>query len=743
MVRKHWELIVLVICAGAILYGLVPLRTALQEKPEVAPGDGQEKFARQLELGWRYEAERSWDQARAAYVEAALAEQVEIAIQGRNGLQRIFEFENGLLNRAQVFLRSLLPLWILILVALGLRRLYKSRITRPGYLIAPFEDFTEKNQAAGFNALLNFHLQEARSVLLRGQQQLLGFATPEFPLFTTTLGEAHDSLAEALASLETLQVGGFDLPFGKLLLILRQWAATREYVISGALHKPGDKIRLYAEIRESKTNLIAQHWELVGDEGADALSGLACELAYRLLFYIGQTAPVMEQQGLEASNLHSQQYFIQGLQLLQQDAIPGKSAHLARAAELFQEVTVIDPGYISAQYALGLTYTKMGQVKVAARHFQEVIDNGGPLEMEATYNMGLCFYHEFKPWAYDKAKGCFQRVLDQAPSEEKMLRALALTGFANIMAQLVGEDQYMTQRGVDAALGDVEGYCQQARELVRGQQLDPQTRFVQALIRNALGIAHYYAGKIYPARKHLREAIQVYPENSVAYGYLALTYLEDNQTGLAHDWFDRTLEWNPAPQVVEYLNYKFGRYYHGQGDWNLAIEYYGEAPSFAFARNYLGEVFVEAEEYENAVEMFRSAIQLNSKEVRFWLNLAWTIPLLDDPELLPEALGAARRAVEFPGDDWERRDVLGWVYYCLGDWQKAEQAFHRSIGIEPRVRNHYHLALTFQKLENLPRALTAIEDGFATADISPEWRRKAADLREEIIPLIGEDEEGA
>jgi hypothetical protein len=79
----------------------------------------------------------------------------------------------------------------------------------------------------------------------------------------------------------------------------------------------------------------------------------------------------------------------------------------------------------------------------------------------------------------------------------------------------------------------------------------------------------------------------------------------------------------------------------------------------------------------------------------------------------------------------------------MDDWQMAEQSFHRSIGIEARVRNHYHLALTFQKMGNLPKALVAIEDGFATTDKSPDWRRKAAELREMIIPLIGEDEEGA
>ena len=431
--------------------------------------------------------------------------------------------------------------------------------------------------------------------------------------------------------------------------------------------------------------------------------------------------------------------FTQGLQLLQTDIQTDIQEHLEQAQALFKNVATIDPGFLMAQYALGITLTRMGEYDKARAQFDEIIEANRNLVIEATYNLGLTFYHEFRPWAYDNAISCYQKVIAATENcaedhpDQQLLRALAYAGIANAAAQMIGEESVFEQRSKENLLDEVEKNCNAAAELIENRSLDHQTRFVQALIHNARGIAAYYADNYRDAKAQLKDTLRFQPENLVAYGYLALSSLKENNELQALELFDRTLEWNPAPRYIEYFYYKFGRYFHMNEDWSRAIDYYSQAPNHIFAINYLGEVYAKTGDFTNAIAMFRKAAQLNGKIPEFWLNLAYYITKMDAASLLPEALEAANRAVSLQ-NYWRSRDILGWVYFFMGNFPEAERQLYNSIKLDNQiVQNRYHLARVFWKQENQNKALEIIAKAFATQDKSGKWRKRTAALRKEIL----------
>lgn len=710
--------------------------------------EGQETYYRQLELGWRFEGERAWEDAKTAYAEAALASQSAIAVKARNGLHRVLAHQTGFWHQAQANLRKLTPLWIVITVVFGFWIWFNRPIAKQGYVILPFENYSDADTENGLHALLNYFLQEAHDIHLKAQNQLLGFATPEFPLFAT-LSDRQDALTNVISSLETVSVGGIDLPFGELLVAVRRWMHQRKYTIHGNVHKHEERIHFYIEIRDTNTNDLIQSWTITDEK--QKLESLVQEMAYRLLFYLEKRVQIHADSALGASSWRSLLFFTQALELLQGHSHAGGQKALKEAREKLEKVAIWDPGYLPALYCLGITLTRVGEYAEARDYFKEIINAEDHLELEATYNMGLAYYYEFNPWAYDRAIECFQTVIEKIKSEDvceedmtsslKLLQSLAFAGLANVAAQFIGEDQYPEDESQGSMKKAVENNAQEAHRLIKDAPLDPQIRLVNALIYNAQGIAAYYAGEPQEAQTQFKQAIQFQPDNYVAYGYLALVSLSQNDEHQARAWFECTTEWEPPSQYIEYYYYKFGQYYYQKEDWENAIEYYSLAPNRPFAVNYLGESYAKMQQYSEAIAQFRRAIQLNKKIRKFWLNLAYYLTKMGEPDLLSEAEEAAKRAISIR-DDWQTRDILGWIYYSQNRLKKAEAELQNSIKENDQiVQPYYHLALVYQKVGNLPKAIEVIEEGFKTQDKNPKWRRRAADLRDQIKRQIASDDQ--
>ena len=111
-------------------------------------------------------------------------------------------------------------------------------------------------------------------------------------------------------------------------------------------------------------------------------------------------------------------------------------------------------------------------------------------------------------------------------------------------------------------------------------------------------------------------------------------------------------------------------------------------------------------DYPKAVDNFRKALDLDSKNVTALNNLAYL--LATRPNQSEEALKYAQKAKELAPDRSDVDDTLGWVLYNRGVYQSALQHLESAAKKNPDPAIRYHLAMTYAKVgdKRAPRMLT-------------------------------------
>lgn len=735
MRRAVFAVLSLLLALAVLVFAIWPLDPAAPStSPVVNVTAGQEPFARQLEIGLLYEHSGLLDGAQTAYEEAATSEQVEIVAAAQAGLERVLlrqrnpwlSMQGGLRTFLAWLAQNLLRL-IVVGAAVWLIWLLTTRHPRrPGYLLLPFEDFTGEGLGQGLHALVNLILQEARRVHVEGQSDLLSSSERlELPLFGA-LSAGPEALGEASAALDSFSVGGIDLPLGQLLTAAQKWGSTREHVITGSLHHHGETIRLSAKVRRVAAAEALHTWELsapTGERPAGQAAALAEELAFRILFAL---CP-----GLEAHTWRSLQLFTAALRESRRygEEVMDRSP-LTKAAGLLSQALVLDPGYTSARYLLGIVSSNLGRYPEARDAFREVIESGDRLNLEATYNLGLAFYHEFQDWANDQAIAQFTRV-QEALSEEKRderskhLLALAHCGLAGAHAQRIEG----SGEGTSDALPLVERHCRQAMTLASDREE------IQAAVHNALGIAYLKAGQPEQAVGELKAAIRAHPGYAVPYVYLAEAYA-NTQPEEAIRWLEQAVKWHSG---YEYAQFQLGKAYQRRGETEAAKRAYANAPTIPDARNSLGEILAQEGDHEDALTQFRQVVELNSRHARGWRNLAWwTVEAgKQDEASLQEATGCARRTLELDRGsryEWLAHDVLGWVLFHRGRFDEAEQELRLSISAgagEKQIQNRHHLACLYRQRGDLEEARQTLAEALQLEEPG-YWRDLAVALMKEL-----------
>jgi tetratricopeptide (TPR) repeat protein len=706
--------------------------------------DGQESFVRHLELGLLYEQNDLLDEAENEYKLAAEADQDEIAKLAQASLARVIAHQNNIWLRFQIASNEFL-IWLwqnlvrLIVFGLVIWLIWLLIIRFPrrsGYLLLPFEDYTEDKLGRGLHSLVNLVLQEAKQIYSRRQEEPLGgLEKLEFPLFSA-LPTEHDSISNGFSILDSFSVSGIDLPFGKMMLTIRRWFSTREYIITGDLHQYGKTLRLSAEISKANTGEVMQTWALsmIAEEQLDdQVAILAEELAYRIIF---EVCP-----GLEARNWQSLHRFTTALRESQQnDSSRIEQVALKNAITLLQQALTLDPGYTTAHYVLGNLYSNLGQYLEACDEYGEVVRSGNRLGLEAKYNMGLAFYHLFQEWANEKARKCFLEVQDdliKSTGAETKLLLLALThcGLATVYAQQINSiSNKGKQENKNDYLSLVQQHCNQALDLSNHEK-------VAAAAHNALGLAHLKAGQHEAAVEILKTAIQIFPSYPIAYIHLASAYVNTHPDEAIH-WLRRALWWWPN---YEKAYFELGKFCTQQGDVEAAKEAYLNAPQSFEACNRLGELLAVEEDYEVALANFHKAVELNRRYARAWRNLAWwTVESGQKDELsLRDATIWARKALNLDHaeqSEWLSRDVLGWVLVHRDQLDKAQVELKLSIVLRgDRIRNRYHLAYLYQKRGDPEKARVTLQEAlnFKQASDISDWRQRAETLLRKLEQEIG------
>lgn len=732
---KKFALIIFIILALGLVAWLAywPVGPEVPDRLEVTPKIEQITFARHLVLGLLYEQAGDLTHAQVEYEAAAMAEQEEIATAAQNSLARILVRQKSPLLRLQSSVQdflywiadSLLKLFVAVVIIWFLWKLSVRYIRRPGYVILPLNDFTEDEIGKGFHSLIYATLQEAQQIHQQTKEIFFGSGESlDLPPFSTI-----DVIADAFQDLDNVAVGQIELPVASLVLFVHRWLGIKRNILFGTLHRYGNQLQLNIEIRTTDNDKVVESWQfnkMVGLQVTLETLELAQEVAYRFLFYTSSD--------LEASRWQSFYQFMRGIQEVKYYTKgPANPQILDRSIQHLTQATRLDPGYTSAQYALGIMYIHSGHYRDAREQFRRVINQAKSYILESNYNLGVAFYHEFQDWAYQKAIEHFNIVVGALETIERnsnmnLLLVLTYCGLANAHSRLVKSSSSSAEESdAQQAWNLAQAYCQKAKSI------DVTTDEVKAAIQHAQGVANLGLGKVDEAIVALRTAVEIRPDYPIAYTDLAKIYIDVNEDEAIY-WLKQALHWHPNYQ---YAHFQLGKLYSKHGDIELAEAAYRQASHIPDAQNSLGELFAAEGEYSNALTAFREAVRLNSQHARAWGNLAWwTVESGEhSPEALQRATIWARRAFELnrgTSYEWLSLDLLGWILLHRGLNGKAKQELTKSVQMrDDKIQNRYHLSYLYYNQGNVSKAMQILSKALSLSETG-YWREKAEKLKKTL-----------
>jgi tetratricopeptide (TPR) repeat protein len=139
-------------------------------------------------------------------------------------------------------------------------------------------------------------------------------------------------------------------------------------------------------------------------------------------------------------------------------------------------------------------------------------------------------------------------------------------------------------------------------------------------------------------------------------------------------------------QLTEGFYFQFGAACERLGDLEQAERYFQKSleisPNFAEAQNYLGYMWAEhGTNLDRARDLIEKAVKAEPKNDAYLDSMAWVLFKLNRPkEALDYILKAIQNAEE---EDATVYDHLGDIYSALGQTDKAQAAWRKSISLEP------------------------------------------------------------
>jgi len=159
--------------------------------------------------------------------------------------------------------------------------------------------------------------------------------------------------------------------------------------------------------------------------------------------------------------------------------------------------------------------------------------------------------------------------------------------------------------------------------------------------------------------------------------------------------------------------------------WSDAVR---KGPGMARAHVNLGKAYLESEQYQEAIDSSRRALDLNPGLDRAHYNIGMAYQHLDRPE---EAVASYQRALELRPDLLEARNNLGNVYLVQGRTQDALGEYRRALALQPHPQVYHNLGKAHLNAGQRDSAVAAFAQAIALDPDNPEpYRGLVKALRE-------------
>lgn len=243
-----------------------------------------------------------------------------------------------------------------------------------------------------------------------------------------------------------------------------------------------------------------------------------------------------------------------------------------------------------------------------------------------------------------------------------------------------------------------------------------------------LGGIYFDKRKYEDAVMLMEEAIKNFPDDFAVNLILGLSHTQLNNFVGAKDYLHKAVELNPK-DINALSAYGFTLNQLKQPD--LAIRYLSEAlkldPDNVELLGTLGLIYNAQKKWEQCDSAYTRALSLDSTNALVLNNYAYS--LAERNIKLAEALDMVTKAVEKDPENPSYLDTIGWVYYQLGEYDRAEKYITQAVELDNNNATLLeHLGdILFKKGENA-RAM--------------EYWRKSMDLNSDNPELLQKIERG-
>jgi len=411
-----------------------------------------------------------------------------------------------------------------------------------------------------------------------------------------------------------------------------------------------------------------------------------------------------------------------------------------KAEQELQKIIELDPGDIDSRYNLITAYLHQGQDLKVADQYEKMMQIGyGSPEMQI--KIGEIY---LKNSLFDKTEKVFKEFLIQHLDDERSYLAMAKlsitkkdtasaidwyqkgiqknTNFDTCLEEL--RDIYIEQKKWDRAISLLkqtiakdtskienhlrlgELYFRKGDTTAAIDQFDQTINLFPEDFRAhfSAGSINYQLGNWESAKKFLQKSVKLKQNFERGWTLLGFIYIRNKKLENAEQHFKKAVEIFPESRDI---NYFLGSVLQQQKKYDEALPYLEKAlelePDNINTLNTLAMIYDEKKMYDKSDVMYEKALKLIPGDPLLMNNYSYS--LSERGIKLEEAKTMSEKAVAADSTNGAYLDTLGWIYFKLGELQKALQYISKATKVRDQSAEVWeHLGDVYEKLSDIENA---------------------------------------
>ncbi len=224
--------------------------------------------------------------------------------------------------------------------------------------------------------------------------------------------------------------------------------------------------------------------------------------------------------------------------------------------------------------------------------------------------------------------------------------------------------------------------------------------------------------------EEMDKALKNFPDDFILNIYMGLSLSQENNHKEAEPYLEKTVELQPE-DLTALSAYGFTLYSLNRNDEALTVLEKANSidESNINILGILGLIYDSKEMYDKSDSIYSKAVQIDSENSTVLNNFAYS--LAERGIDLDRALTMVSKALEQEPDNSSFLDTIGWVYFQLGDYEKAKEYIEKSLEADSNSATVLeHLGDVYYKLGEQQKAIEFWTESLKKDDSNNELKLK-------------------